>query len=86
MIPLTNKERKLPRKQKICYICKKGFSADHDHKKYYKIRDYCHCTGKYREAAHDICNLKYKAPIEIHVVFHNGSTYDYHSIIKELAK
>ena len=43
-------------------------------------------TGKYRGAAHDICNLRYKIQKEIPVVFHNGSTYDYHFIIKELAE
>ena len=42
--------------------------------------------GKYRGAAHNICNLRYKVPKEIPVVFHNGSTYDYHFIIKELVK
>ena len=31
-------------------------------------------------------NIKYKIPKEIPVVFHNGSTYDYHFIIKELAE
>ena len=31
-------------------------------------------------------NLRYKTPREIPVVFHNGSKYDYHLIIKELAK
>ena len=31
-------------------------------------------------------NLRYKTPKEIHVVFHNGSTYEYHFIIKELVK
>ena len=41
---------------------------------------------KYRGAAHDICNLRSKTPIEIPLVFHNGSTYDYHFIIKELAE
>ena len=43
-------------------------------------------TGKYRGTAHDICNLKYKIPKEIPVVFHNGSTYDYHFIIKQVAE
>ena len=55
-------------------------------KKHYKVRDHCHYTGKYRGAAHDICNLRYKIPEEIPVVFHNGSTYDYHFIIKKLVK
>ena len=40
----------------------------------------------YRGATHDICNLRYKTPKEIPVVFHNGSTYDYHFTIKELAE
>ena len=55
-------------------------------KKLQKVRDHCHYTGKYRGAAHNICNLRYKVPKEFPVVFHNGSTYDYHFIIKELLK
>ena len=47
----------------------------------YRGRDY---TGKYRGAAHSICILKVSVPSEIHVVFKNGSNYDYHFIIKEL--
>ena len=37
-------------------------------------------------AAHCICNLRYKVPNEIPVIIHNGSKYDYHLIIKELAE
>ena len=33
-----------------------------------------------------ICNLRYKTQKKIPVVLHNGSTYDYHFIIKQLAK
>ena len=43
-------------------------------------------TRKFRGAAHNICNLRYKVPKEIPIVFHNGSTYDYHFIIKKLAE
>ena len=86
MIPLTKIEEKKHNKQEVCYICKKRFSTDDSNKKYHKVRDHCHYTGKYRGAAHDICNLRYKIPKEIPVVFHNGSTYDYHFIIKELAE
>ena len=39
-----------------------------------------------QRSAHDICILRYKIPKEIPVVFHNGSIYDYHFIIKELAE
>ena len=72
--------------KKVCYICKKIFSTDDDNKKYHKFRDHCHYTGKYREAAHGICNLRDKIPKEISVVFYKFSTYDYHFIIKKLAK
>ena len=84
MIPLTKEEKIYHNKQKICYICKKEFS--NNEKKNYKVRDHCHYTGKYRGAAHNICNLRYKVPKEIPIVFHNGSIYDYHFIIKELVK
>ena len=84
MIPLTIKEKIHYNEQEICYICKKEFGKSD--KKNYKVRDHCHYTGKYRGAAHNICNLRYKIPKEIPVVFHSGSTYDYHFIIKELVK
>ena len=77
MIPLTIKEEIHHNKQKICYICDK---------KHYKVKYHCHYTGKYRGAAHNICNLRYKIPREILIVLHNGSTNDYHFIIKELVK
>ena len=49
------------------------------------FRDHCHYTGKYGGVAHSICNLKFNMPNKIPAVFHNGSIYDYHFIIKELA-
>ena len=84
MIPLTTEEKIYRNKEKICYICKKEFS--NNEKKNYKVRDHCHYTGKYRGAAHNICNLRCKVPKEIPIVFHNGSIYDYDFIIKELVK
>ena len=72
--------------QKVCYICKKRFSTDNNKKKYYEVRDHSHYTVKYRGAAHYFYNLRNKTPKEIAVVFHNGSAYDYNSIIKELAE
>ena len=70
----------------MCYICKKGFSTDDDNKNYFKVNDHCHFTGIYRGTAHDICNLRYKTPKEIPIVFFDASTCDYHFIIKESAK
>ena len=93
MIPLTKEEEENYNNQKVCYICKKEFntsdtteSSSFERKKHYKVRDHCHYTGKYRGSAHNICNLRYKIPKEIPIIFHNGSTYDYHFIIKELVK
>ena len=82
IILLTEEEKESYEKPKVCYICEKEFSTD---KKYCKFRDHCHYTGKFTGAAHSICNLRYKIPREIPVVFHDGSTYDYHFIIKQLA-
>ena len=52
-------------------------------KKYLKVRDHCHYTGEYRGAAHGIYNLKYIVPKKLPTVFHSGSNYDYHFMIKE---
>ena len=51
-----------------------------------KVRYHCYYTGKFRGTAHNICNLRYKTPKEIQIAFHNGNTYDYYFIIKQLAK
>ena len=90
MIPLTDEEKEAQKNSEVCYICEKEFCTDEDNKEEFKkmqqVRDHCHCTGKYRGAAHSICNLRYAIPKKIPVVFHNGSTYDYHFIIKQLAR
>ena len=52
-------------------------------KKHCKVRDHCHYVGKYRGAAHSICNWKYSVPKKIPIDFHNRSNYDYKFIIKE---
>ena len=92
MIELTPEEEYKHYTEKYCFICKKSFSKDdkgnkdYKEKNYDKVRDHCHYTGKYRGAAHKICNLMYNTQSEIPVAFHNGSNYDYHFIIKGLAK
>ena len=65
-----------------CWLCHGEFSEDD--KKYKKVRDHCHYTGKFRAAAHNKCNLKYKKPKFIPVVFHNLSGYDSHLFIRNL--
>ena len=88
MIPLSNKEIKSYEKQKVCHIWKKKFCYDKKNEEEFKnkkkFRDHWHYTWKFRGAAHSECNLRCKAPKEIPVVFHNGSTYDHHFIIKQL--
>ena len=89
-IILTNEEKESYENQKNCHICGKEFCTDKNNKKEFKlkqkVRDHDHYTGKYRGAAHSICNLRCKIPREIPVGFNNGSTYDYHFIIKQLVK
>ena len=87
MTVLTSGDNFLSESQKVCHIYKRAFCYDKNKKeKYQKVRDHCHYTGKFRGAAHSICNLRYKVPQEIPVKIHNGSKYDYHFIIKELAE
>ena len=51
-----------------------------------KVRDHCHYCGIYRGAAHSSCNLQYKIPKYIPVVFHNLAGYDAHLFLRELSK
>ena len=90
MTPLT------PEQQKNMIILKSAFYAIKNSfiikNKYYKnlmkVMDHDHYTGKYRGAAHSICNLRYKTLEDIPVVIHNGSNCHFHLIISitELAK
>ena len=50
------------------------------------MRDHCHYTGCYRGAAHSLCNLQYRIPSYISVVFNNLAGYDAHMFIRELSK
>ena len=60
---------------------------DKDDKNYInkrKVKDHCHYTGKFRGAAHSICNLNYNDQKEIPVIIHNAS-YDTSFILNPLA-
>ena len=89
MIPLIDKENKSYEKQKVCHSYKKEFFFNENERKkfklYQKVWDHCHYPGKFRGAAHSICNLRCKVPKEIPVVIHNAR-YDTHLIIKQLAE
>ena len=86
MDPLTEDEKESYENQKLCHICEQEFCTDNNNKEMGKVRDHCHYTGKYRSGTHSKCNLDYKITKEIPGFFHNGSVYDYHFIIKYLAR
>ena len=84
IISLTNEDYKSHLNQKDSHIFKRKLEDKYVGDK--KIKDHCHYTGKHKGVGHSMCNLKYKAPKKIPMVFHNGSNYDYHFIMKMLAK
>ena len=81
MIPLTKDQIKKYNCMSECHICFKHFK-DGDR----KVRDHCHYSREYRGAAHSLCNLQYKIPSYILVVFHNLAGYNAHLFIPELSK
>ena len=80
MNPLTSNQNERYKKSKRCHICFRPFTLKDP-----KVRDHCHYTGKYRGAVHRNCNLQYKIPSNIPIVFHNLAGYDAHLFIRELA-
>ncbi len=77
---ITNEQEINYQKATLCHIC----CSEFDDKTNFKVRDHCHLTGLFRGAAHKNCNINYKNPNFIPIVFHNLSGYDAHFIIKEL--
>ena len=61
----------------LCHLCNEELGED-------RVRDDCHLSGKFRGAAHEVCNLKYKVPQFFPVVFHNLSVCDSHIFITKL--
>ena len=79
MKPLTPEQWRKFNKTTKCHICFKEFQELNP-----KVKDNCHYTGKYRGPTHSICNLRYKIPSYVPIVFHNLSGYDAHLFIREL--
>ena len=59
----------------VCWLCEQPFTEG-------KVRDHDHLTGKYRGAAHDICdiNSKQKSSSFVPIFLNNSSGYDCHLI------
>lgn len=58
-----------------CGICDEPLSEPGD-----RVRDHDHVTGKFRCAAHIVCNLQYQTPTFIPVLFHGLRNFDSHII------
>ena len=77
-IEITDEEEQEFIKTSDCWICGEYMNIND------RVRDHCHYTGRYRGAAHNRCNLKYRNPNNISVFFHNLAGYDSHLFIKRL--
>ena len=64
-----------------CWICKKRIDQNNEN-----IRDHCHITGKFRDAAHKICSINFQLNKNVSVIFHNLRGYDSNLIFSELNK
>ena len=63
MLRLTRKKLEPYEDVKVCCICRiRFYKKTFRGKNYRKVRDYCHYTDKYRDAAHSICNLTLNIP------------------------
>ena len=86
-ISLTDEEKKSLEKQKMATYVKKISTNNYDDdNNYEKVKNHCNYTGKLREAAHKYLQFKMQNTKKTPIVFHNGSAYDYHFIINQLAK
>jgi hypothetical protein len=92
---LTKDGYKKFKQAKNCHLCKHSFRLE-DEKidlsegkfeiipKDIVVRDHCYITGKFRGAAHQICNLEARTSLNIKIIFHNGSNYDFKFIVRKL--
>ena len=82
----TNLELEMSQEEEVqfeqaeeCWLCEATLGDD-------KVRDHDHLTGKYRGAAHNICNIQsqQRSSSFVPIFFHNFSGYDCHLIFEEL--
>ena len=75
---ISEEEEHLFQQSNSCWICEKRIDNDE------KVRDHCHVTGKFREAAHWSCNINLQLTKKVPVVFQNLRGYGSHLIFCEL--
>ena len=82
----TNLESEMSQEEEVqfeqaeeCWLCENPLDDT-------KVRDHDHLTGKYRGAAHNICNIQgqQRSSSFVPIFFHNFSGYDCHLIFEEL--
>ena len=78
---MSEEEEHLFQQSNSCWICKKLIDNDDE-----KVRDHCHVTGKFRRAAHWICNINLQLTKKVPIIFYNLKGYDSHLIFCELNK
>lgn len=74
---LTIEEEDGFKNAEICVICNKSLDGT-------RVRDHNHLTGKYRGAAHKICNFQREVSRKIPIFFHNFKNFDSHLLIRGL--
>ena len=79
---MTAEDQRAHNAATTCHVCEKPLEGD-------SVRDHCHITGRYRGAAHNVCNLKLRLSPKtttIPVVFHNLWGYDSHLLMQAISK
>ena len=75
----TDEDLEVFENSRCCWLCGKAFTETDK-----IVRDHCHYTGKFRGAAHNKCNLRFRRPKFTPVVFHNLANYDAHLFVRNL--
>ena len=75
----VEEERRFKSSNKCC-ICNKLFTINDK-----IVRDHDYITGKYRGAAHSICDFNLKLNKTVPVIFHNLRGYDGHLMVQEIS-
>ena len=81
-LQITPEEEESFQHSTICWLCENSLNNT----ECTKVRDHDHLTGKYRGAAHNICNIQsqQRSSSFVPIFFHNFSGYDCHLIFEEL--
>ena len=84
-LQITPEEEESFQQSTICWLCENSLDNT-EGALCTKVRDHDHLTGKYRGAAHNICNIncKQRSSSFVPIFFHNFSGYDCHLIFEEL--